>query len=329
MSVTPVPSVLISDAEPHHTRVFEAKLSRHNAYSVTGASTATEALSYAFQKSFDVILWDMRLRETFTVLPRLRSLCPQAVLLLMTTDDRPVVPDEIARLTVADVLVKPIGLDTLIQRIENARQLKRPDQGTAHIEISYVGQTIRLNIGAEKFSTKIWEVAPDYFHVIASPRFSAPPVFEVGRRVMAEVLSDDALYRFVTRITDRSENPVSLWKVQMPALIRRYQRRRSLRRGLSFPLQLVALETSFGALTQDISLSGCLVLADTPLEVGSQVSLRAGDGTEGISGTGRVMRLESFSRDLATPEEQTRYRIALEFTDLASETRDFLQTLVP
>ncbi len=328
MPISSPPSVLISDAEPHHTRVFEAKLSRQNAYSVTSAASAGEALSFAFQRTFDIILWDMRLRETFVVLPRLRSLCPNATLLLMTTDDRPVVPDEIARLNVADILVKPIGLDTLIQRIEAARARPVSGAGLARVELGFVGQAIRLSQNRQSFSTRIWEVNPNTFSVIAPPRVAAPAGFEPEARILAEVLSEDALYRFVTRIGEHLSTPIPLWQVQMPALIRRHQRRSAVRASINLPVRLLT-EASLPveAVTHDISTSGCLVLAKEPLEVGARIQIEAGEGMRGIEGEGEVVRLEPLPPTEAENSVLTRYEIAVQFTELAPETQQFLKTL--
>ena len=327
------PSVLIIDAEPHHTRVFEAKLSRQNAYSVTTATSAREALTIAFQRSFEVILWDMRLRETFAVLPRLRSLCPLATLILMTTDDRPVIPDEIARLSVSDILVKPIGLDTLIQRLEAARQATPTRTGVNRIELGFVGQPVRLSVGEERFLTRIWEVTPDSFTVIAPQRLQVTstalpmslPQFTTGSRLLAEILSEDALYRFVSRLTEELSEPVSLWRVAMPTLIRRQQRRKVERKSLRIPVKLLYDDHSVSGITRDVSTEGCLVVSESPLAIGSEVSLQSGDGVQGIAGAGRVVRLESLSSPASTAEtEEERYGIAVQFTEVDTETLQFL-----
>src|ERR1051326_1784503 len=110
------PLVLISDAEPYICRVFEAKLVKDNQFRVVCATSGSEALQAALQQPFDVILWDLRLRDSESLLPELRALSPYAALLLMTTDDLPQLTAETPRLDVTDVLTKPFGLDTLVER---------------------------------------------------------------------------------------------------------------------------------------------------------------------------------------------------------------------
>ena len=130
MQATSAPdSVLIADAEPTICRVFEAKLTKEGRFRVVCASTGADACVFAPQNSFDVLLWDLRIRDSDRWLPQLRALCPDAVLLLMSTDDRPVVSSAVSCLNVADVLIKPFGLDTLQNRVLSAlseRQSHRP-----------------------------------------------------------------------------------------------------------------------------------------------------------------------------------------------------------
>ena len=128
MQDTPAPfSVLIADAEPTICRVFEAKLTKEGRFRVVCASTGSDAYRFALQQPFDILLWDLRIRDSDTFLPRLRTLCPEAALLLMSTDDRPTVSVPVASLGVAGILVKPFGLDTLEDRVRTAL-LERPSQ---------------------------------------------------------------------------------------------------------------------------------------------------------------------------------------------------------
>src|SRR5262245_530962 len=83
------PRILVADSEPTNCRVFEAKLTRHHAFQVVSVTSGASALQSALEQTFDVLLWDMRLHDSSTHLPRLRAFCPDAALLLMTTDDRP------------------------------------------------------------------------------------------------------------------------------------------------------------------------------------------------------------------------------------------------
>jgi len=126
MQDTPAPlSVLVADAEPTICRVFEAKLTKEGRFHVVCASTGPDACRLALQYAVDVVLWDLRMRDSDTLLPRLRALCPDAVLLLMSTDDQPAVSAEMSRLDIADILVKPFGLDTLETRIQSSLEQRR------------------------------------------------------------------------------------------------------------------------------------------------------------------------------------------------------------
>src|SRR5258706_7183571 len=94
------PSVLIADADPYIGRVLEANLMKANQFRVTIATSGADAVQAALQQSFSILLWDVRMRDNSGLLSRLRALCPQAVILLMTTDNHPVVDWEMARLDI-------------------------------------------------------------------------------------------------------------------------------------------------------------------------------------------------------------------------------------
>src|SRR5437763_16156550 len=142
MTPQPAPSVLIADADPYICRVFEAKLTKENPFRVMSVTTGQEALLAASQNDFSAILWDMRLRDTSRVLPRMRALCPGAVLLLLTTDDRPTLDSDLARLDVSDILVKPLNLDTLVDRVLAALEAPPAPSLSSPIDISRVGQRL-------------------------------------------------------------------------------------------------------------------------------------------------------------------------------------------
>lgn len=93
------------------------------------ASTGPDAYRLALQTPFDVLLWDLRMRDSDTVLPQIRSLCPDAALLLMSTDDQPVLSASVSGLDIAAILVKPFGLDTLEDHVWSAVSQRRRQQG--------------------------------------------------------------------------------------------------------------------------------------------------------------------------------------------------------
>ena len=120
--------VLVADGEPTLCRVFEAKLTNEGCFRVASAFTGIEAYRLALQQPFDILLWDLRLRDSDTMLPRLRTLCPDAAFLLMSTDDRPAVSVPVSRLDIACILVKPFGLDTLETCVRTALSQRRRDK---------------------------------------------------------------------------------------------------------------------------------------------------------------------------------------------------------
>lgn len=129
MQDNPAPySVLVADAEPTLCRVFEAKLTKEGRFRVASASNGMDAYRLALQQSFDILLWDLRLRDSDTLLPRLRALCPDTALILMSTDDQPAVSVPVSRLDIAGILVKPFGLDTLETYIRTALAQRHLDK---------------------------------------------------------------------------------------------------------------------------------------------------------------------------------------------------------
>ena len=65
------PSVLIADADPYIGRVLEAKLVKSNRFHVTIATSGADAIQAALQQAFSILLWDVRMRDTALLLPRL------------------------------------------------------------------------------------------------------------------------------------------------------------------------------------------------------------------------------------------------------------------
>jgi DNA-binding NarL/FixJ family response regulator len=129
MQDTPAPiSVLVADAQPTLCRVFEAILTKEGRFHVASASTGSDAYRLALQQPFDILLWDLRLRDSDTLLPRLRALCPDAALLLLSTDDQPAVSVPVSRLDIAGILVKPFGLDELETHLLTALAQQRRQQ---------------------------------------------------------------------------------------------------------------------------------------------------------------------------------------------------------
>ena len=142
MTPRAVPTILIADADPYICRVFEAKLTKDSSFRTICVTTVHEALHAAARNVIKVILWDTRLRDSILLLPRLRALCPEAALLLLTTDDRPTIESDLARLDVSDILIKPINLDTLLERICIAVDAPKWVHLSAPMDITRVGQLL-------------------------------------------------------------------------------------------------------------------------------------------------------------------------------------------
>ncbi len=351
---SPIPSVLIADAEYYICRVLEAKLSKDNRFEVVTATSGLAALQAALERSFDVLLWDLRLRETLDLLPRLRALCPYAALFLMTTDDRPSVPSSIQRLDVTDVLVKPFGLDTLVDQLYQAIADPLRTPAAAAIDLSRVGQLLTLISPAGHCVTRVLERNLDTFAVVGAPRVETPADFATGLRVRVQVKGEDALYSFDSRLLRSQNHPVLRWELPLPRTIRREQRRKYPRIPLHVPVVLmrrpevvvVGPETEPGlapaaageqveaavttGITEDLSLGGFALVSEQPLPVNENVSFDLKHaGVRELEGYGRVLRTQKLpTTEPPVPGAPTRYRIALQFTELDAAVRRRLRFLL-
>lgn len=333
------PAVLVADAEPYICRVFEAKLSKDNQFQVTSASTGLEAFQAALRQPFDVILWDMRLRETARLLPSLRALCPVASLLLMTTDDRPMLGPETDRLDVADVLVKPFGLDTLVERVRASLSAPHSGGSVARVDLAVVGQQLTIRSPGGLCVTRVLESGTDTFTVVSAPRVETPEDFAPGVHVQVEVNGSDALYTFASRLNRLYPTPVPRWELRLPRTIHRAQRRLTPRLSLHLPVVLRpeasdagelfnTIEAASGVL-EDINRDGFALISDTPLPVGAQVAFDLHDMETALTGIGTVLRLEPLPGATSTGTTlAARYHIALQFTALTSTARRRLRALL-
>lgn len=352
---TSPPSMLIADAEPYICRVFEAKLTKDNQFAVMCVSTRFDTFQAVLSQAFDVILWDIRLRETHTALPRLRSLCPNAVLILTTTDDRPLLDVQISRLDVADVLVKPLGLDTLASRVHQAMKLPSYRVPVGRLDLATVGQQVLIATPCGECVTRILESSQDYFAVVGAPRVDTPADFVVGQPVRVTVKAKDALYSFGSRLARSHTAPVTHWELPMPRNIRREQRRKYPRRALRLPIELrsdfgwegrngalpdarnadaIRAYTTTGrldALTDDISLGGAALTCNYYLPVDCQVDFRLRDSGVEVSGLAVVVRVQPILNSpvpMNMSEEELQYRIAIRFTHLETPDRRVLRSLL-
>jgi CheY-like chemotaxis protein/c-di-GMP-binding flagellar brake protein YcgR len=340
-----IPTALIADAEFYICRVLEAKLAKDERYKTITVTSGTEALQAALQHNFDVVLWDMRLRDTFGLLPRLRALCPDAILFLMTTDDRPMANPEIEHLDVHGVLVKPFGLDTLVEQIDRAMTAPPPPGATASMDLSRVGQRLTLAQTAGQCVTRVLDRYPDSFVVLGPPRVCASSGFVRGARVTVQIPGEDALYSFESRLLRVGSDPLVTWEFSLPRNIRRSQRRRHPRLALRLAVSVTGAWDGNGTevpdsdpvyapmgaagITEDLSMGGCTLIADQPLPVGVDVMFDLRDGApHPMTGRGRVLRLQYLPPADHENRPSNRYQIALQFTQLGLATRRRLRSLL-
>jgi CheY-like chemotaxis protein/c-di-GMP-binding flagellar brake protein YcgR len=295
------PEVLIADAEPYVCRVFEARLSKDGQFRVASATTGAAALQCALLQVFDVLLWDMRLRDTASLLPRLRALCPRAALLLMTTDDRPVLHLDVRRLDIADVLVKPFGLDTLAERVHRAAWIEPPPAAAAQIDLVRVGQQLSVISPGGVCVTRVLESWQDTFVIVGAPRVETPLDFAPGLRVRVEVRGSDALYSFASKLLRLHLQPVARWELAMPSVIRRTQRRHYPR--LPLHLMIALTEPAAGNSAQGRTGAGGQGAQGRVEGKEAPTTLAVGIGEKPLPGS---WSLAPTPQALPTPEEERR-----------------------
>ncbi len=121
-------SILFIDDEADLTSVVDIFF-RHWGYSITGATSASEALSQLIEKRFDIICLDLGLpdRNGLSLLPDIRMLHPGVPVLILTGDSSLDTALEAIRTGARGYLVKPITPPILMDRIlEIFKQKDRP-----------------------------------------------------------------------------------------------------------------------------------------------------------------------------------------------------------
>ncbi len=347
MTQQPAPSVLIADADPYICRIFEAKLTKENPFRAMSVTSGQDALLAASQNVFNVILWDMRLRDTPRLLPRLRALCPEAALLLMTTDDRPTLDSDLARLDVSDLLVKPLNLDTLVDRVRAALDAPAPISLSSPMDVARVGQRLDLSSAQGTCVTRVLETRHDSFIVVGAPRVQVPGDFRPGLRLRVQIAGEDAMYSFTTRLVRATDYPIEGWEVQKPITIRREQRRRFPRRQLSLAISIepggdfemadVLTESAVVSMrdlapvdgqTEDLAIGGCALVSDVPISTGTAVRFVLTPTPEiPITGSGTIVRASPFSLP-GPPSADVVYRLALQFHTLPPISRRHLREVL-
>jgi CheY-like chemotaxis protein len=321
MQDTPAPfSVLIIDAEPTICRVFGAKLTKEGRFQVTCASTGAEAYRAALQRPFDVLLWDLRLRDSDTIVPRLRALCPDAALLLMSTDDQPALSAVVASLDIAGILVKPFGLDTLETHVTSALTQRSRQQPL--YQLGFVGQYVTIYTPAGQCTTRVFENAQDTFLVVGAPRVRTPPDFAVGLPVRVEYNGKAARYAFESTLLREIAEPLACWELAMPDMIRRHQRRGAVRTPLQKPIEIrtgsePCLVPCVGT-TLNISATGLALRCLVPLQPGTAVDFTIATD---MTGQATVVWIQPETEETGA----TSYRLGLRFEPLSAESLALLE----
>jgi len=348
MTPQPTPSVLIADADPYICRVFEAKLTKENPFRATSVTTGPEALAAAIQTDFTAILWDMRLRDAPRLLARIRAVSPNAALLLLTTDDRPTLDADLARLDISDVLVKPLNLDTLVERIHAAIEAPPSVSQSSVMDVSRVGQRLEISSAKGTCVTRVMENRHDSFTVVGAPRVSVPDDFRTGMLVRAQISGHDAIYSFTSRVLHSVSDPIEGWEIQKPRTIRREQRRKHPRLPLNYAIMLERVDRGTQSLvepeptaavaqrvggpvdgqTEDVGIGGCALVADYALPEGTPVNfVLTPHAEEPITGTGTIVRSVPFSLTGDSASDAV-YRLAVQFLSLPPSSRRQLQEVL-
>lgn len=314
-------SVLVTDAEPTICRVFEAKLTKEGRFRVVCASTGMDAYRLALLHPFDILLWDLRMRDSDMLLPRLRALCPDAALLLMSTDDQPAVSVPVSRLDIAGILVKPFGLDTLEAHVRSALAQRRRQQPLYHI--GFVGQHVTIHTAAGQCTTRVFENAQDSFLVVGAPRVAVPPDFAAGLKVKVEYNGRGALYSFDSELLREVTDPLACWELAMPTTIQRNQRRAAPRVPLQIPIRLrTASDAPDGfweGATTDVSIGGLALVSALELAAGTPVQFTI---PPDFTGHATVV----WNQPEPDPTGVPCFRTALRFDALPTATRTFLES---
>lgn len=344
-----IPSVLVADAEPYICRVFEAKLTRDHQFRVITATTGAEGLRAAEIDSFDLIIWDTRLRDSFTALARVRALCAQAAVILTTTDDRPAFAHEAVPIDAAEVLVKPFGLDLLVDRVRATLDAGAPTE-TSTVDFARIGQQVYVLSPGGICISRVLDRRRDEFTVVGMPRVATPSDFAPGRRVRVELRATDATYSFRSILLRECEGPVRGWELRLPRTIRREQRD-SVQQPIAIPVVLEAVshtrsgrttghaavrsgdspdarktELISSGMTEEINTEGIGALCDRPIPIGAVITieLRYGEPPY-IVGRGYVVRSERAEREAPGVDQ---FRMVVRFNEFSPEMRRRLRALI-
>src|SRR3954449_7474246 len=120
--------ILFVDDEPAIRLSLPAILQMHG-FDVTSAGTVSEAIQEISTKSFDVLISDLNIGnpgDGFTVVSAMRRTQPSCVTLIFTGFPTFETALQAIRSQVDDYLIKPAGVDKLVNAIEEHLRSRRP-----------------------------------------------------------------------------------------------------------------------------------------------------------------------------------------------------------
>jgi c-di-GMP-binding flagellar brake protein YcgR len=317
--------LLVADTDPYISRIIEASLEHYGNFEVIPLARGPLGLRQAVERNPDLILWDILLPDTETLLPKLCALCPSSCLVLLAPEDRPSLWMSLRRLGISSVLIKPFSIETLRQLVDHAQQKSLVPPVEPQLHLFAVGQQVLLRSPQGHCSTRILQVEQDSFWITGEPQVALPSDVTIGTRVYIELTGETALYRFATRILDHQQQIVWAWKLQMPQTLHRIQRRQHPRATLQAEVRLQPLPTQeeLQAVLTDLSLGGCALVSPTPLTDGQTVRIVL----ENIAP--KPLQLEgAVQRCSPQPLQANRYTIAVQFTHVPPRTKQELKQIV-
>jgi DNA-binding NtrC family response regulator len=124
-------NVLLVDDEPELVAVLTQRLSRRN-FSVTSAPDGEGALSYlSADHAIDVVILDLKMPgiDGIETLKRIRTKLPLVEVIMLTGHSTLDSAVESIRLGAIDYLLKPVEMEKLVSKIEEAAHKKRYRDG--------------------------------------------------------------------------------------------------------------------------------------------------------------------------------------------------------
>lgn len=144
-------SILIIDDEPHVCYSFQ-RLLEGSSYTIESAHTGAQAMQMVRQKSYDLIILDIRLPDIsgLDLLPQLKALDPKIVVLVITAFGTTETAIEAIKLGAYDYLLKPLDAPQVRRLIDEALTssrlmrtevvIERPDTDFTHQD-SIIGRS--------------------------------------------------------------------------------------------------------------------------------------------------------------------------------------------